>query len=174
MAECRYDEDPDDGPDVKWVYQYNFKVRKKQRGRPRLAMYLDYEFRLCWDGESSIVRPDGSKLHVPIIVVKGNNRESISTLIPFASPTERNGEVGDYRVLDRLAWRSDDTIAWAYAVPLCSIESDEEVKTELVIPIRVLLGATDATVKQIEPVAFKSALHVLRWKDHDGKVLLAG
>jgi hypothetical protein len=174
MRDEKSDQDPDDAPDVRWTYQYNFKIRERQRGRPKLAMHLDYEFRVSWDQETSIVRPDGSPLRVPIIVVKGSSAGSIDTGVPFASPTERGTDL-EYRVIDRLAWFFENShIYWSYAVQLMPIESDQEVKSDLVTPIQTLLTATDATIEKLEPVAFKDARHVLHWIDDAGRLLLAG
>ena len=104
--ESKDDEDPEESQDIRWGYQYNFKLRKKQRGRPGLALYLDYEFRLCWDGENKIIRSDESEACIPVIVVKGSTKESIGYLDPFASPTERADSDADYQVVDRLLWLS--------------------------------------------------------------------
>ena len=169
---------PEGQEDVLWQFQYKFNVHRKRRGRPKLAVHLNYQFRLCWGPDSKVVRSDGSEAQIPIVVITGCSDESLDDLdvvYPFGSPTERE-EPTEYRIVNRFVWRGDvdeSYWGWAYAVPLCSIESPVQVATELIVPLKELFKARpDSDPEQLEKAAFADTKHVLRWLDVDGRLVL--
>jgi hypothetical protein len=93
---------------------------------------------------------------------------------PLSSPTEREDEDSPYQVINRLLWLDDGKTYWTHALPLFAIESEDDIQSELICPVRTLVAAkAGEDAKKLEAEAFSKSKKILRWQlDPKGRVLL--
>jgi hypothetical protein len=128
------------------------------------------EFRLCWPSVNSIEYVSGGEAKIPLIIVKlTDDRETeFECYDILMSPTERiddDYKDDEYQVHGRLLWGMGDNY-WVgvFAVPLFTIENEEDVKRELVSPVHKILTSVKQSPEEIESTAFAQTKEAFRWR----------
>jgi hypothetical protein len=159
-----------------WSQQWGFRLFEGRRTQ-RHSVLIQYEFRLCWPAEYHIIYSGGTDAQIPLIIVKGTSAEwEPSCYDILTSAEERTGDdAWTYSIVDRLVWNPDESgVSWAFVVPLFSIQSDDDLKRELIQPVQVLASAKPKEdPKSVEAAAFANTQFTLRWhEDAERRILL--